>query len=655
MVTPNKPAKGKYPDLDVGKLGGHAAADFVLKGSSGKSGFALNGEGNIDVGAAIDVFVRRPGNEAPKKVLLDVWALPYRHSAPPRLKITHRTDVDFKAGGHSGTKVEGTGDKAYVTTVSGSGDGRDGKLVAKGTTTINKVASAVAGGSKGANDVTVASATGFTAGDIVIVAQMAGTGAGTWHRTAVTAVSGSKLSLDDALPITFQSTGGHRAQVVRVQQYASAVVPSGTTLSAPAWNGTTGGILALVSQGTLVVAGTVTMSAAGFRGSSQKGHAYRNQHGTQGQGSGGVNVGKTTNNAGNGGGGGHGNQDSGGGGGGGHGSAGAKGPACGGHGGGNGGAAVGNPEQTAVFMGGAGGEGGADEDGSYPGRGGHGGGIIELRGASVSITGTVSSDGEAGRPGCQNCGGTGSGMGGGGGGAGGSIRLVGGVVDNQGTVRATGGAGAAKCSNCCTGGAGGGVGRITLAADTLKGKATSPAAKQTKPDTSAGTNDGVYAANVVDAGAPGARIARLSYIASAPGKATWKVEVRAADTAFSPTDAKPVWEVSKYSGQPLTSKGRYIQYRVVMQGQGTDRPRFDVAELLIDRPTPLGALPTGVKVAVAGKDVPHKATDAKAAGEHVLSQHDLTTAFNATAGPITRVTLSSTGPGRVQWLLWIDR
>src|ERR1700681_3150344 len=61
------------------------------------------------------------------------------------------------------------------------------------------------------------------------------------------------------------SQGARQFQVVRVPNYATATLTS--TLTASAWNGSTGGILALNVSGTLTLnSATVTLDGLGFRG-----------------------------------------------------------------------------------------------------------------------------------------------------------------------------------------------------------------------------------------------------------------------------------------------------------------------------------------------------------------------------------------------------
>ena len=59
------------------------------------------------------------------------------------------------------------------------------------------------------------------------------------------------------------------AQAVIVPQYLSVSVAAGGTLTAPAWDGSQGGILVFQSAGAITVSGTVTMAGKGFRGAGR--------------------------------------------------------------------------------------------------------------------------------------------------------------------------------------------------------------------------------------------------------------------------------------------------------------------------------------------------------------------------------------------------
>ena len=344
------------------------------------------------------------------------------------------------------------------------GTGSDGPLTSTGTTTINQTASS-ASGTAGSTTITLGSATGFAAGDNVLVHQTQGTNAGLWEIATVTAVSANALTIATPLAHSYASSGGNNhAQAIVVPQYTDVVVPAGTTLTAPAWNGTTGGVLALQANGTITVDGTVNMNGRGYRGRSHAGSCgYRCSTGFSGESYAGPGVASLAAN-GNAGGGGARGQDCGNAGGGSYKSAGGVGAnhtsgSCAGQGGNSSpGAVIGSTNLDASFyFGGAGGEGGSDEDGAYPGQGGNGGGAIILLGNVVSGTGTVQASGSGGGGGNNSSCGGGWGMAGGGGGAGGAIRVRGLVSVAFPTSRMyVNGGGGGYCSGGGYGPAGGG-------------------------------------------------------------------------------------------------------------------------------------------------------------------------------------------------------
>ena len=137
----------------------------------------------------------------------------------------------------------------------------------------------------GAGSLTLASTAGISAGDVLMLyqAQGASIGSGTTPTTygnvtslgnagrfelvSVLGVSGSTVTLSPACsasPLRFSYASG--SQVIRVPQYASLTINSGVTLSAPSWNGSTGGVLPLLVQNALVVNGSISATGAGFRG-----------------------------------------------------------------------------------------------------------------------------------------------------------------------------------------------------------------------------------------------------------------------------------------------------------------------------------------------------------------------------------------------------
>ncbi len=257
------------------------------------------------------------------------------------------------------------------------------------------------------------------------------------------------------------ANGAKRFQVVRVPQYTSATLSS--TLTAAAWNGTSGGVLAIDVAGVLTLGGTVSVDGKGFRGGGGRSLggatggastdyvrlASLNANGAKGESIAGTsqylyngallntgvdglpNGSQARGAPGNGGGGGTdanqaANDQNSGGGGGGNGGA-------GGHGGnswnaniadgGNGGAAL-PASQTLLFMGGGGGAGSTNNGTSDPNTnttgvnssGAVGGGIVMIRAAEIAGTGTITANGANALNVAQD--------GSGGGGAGGTILVV---------------------------------------------------------------------------------------------------------------------------------------------------------------------------------------------------------------------------------------
>jgi len=367
----------------------------------------------------------------------------------------------------------------------GFGSG-DSPLNVAGTVTINVIRASVAG-TAGSPVLTLSNVVGtFVAGQEVILHQtQCNAGAGTYEYGRVAVVSGTTVVLEAALGSTFRTDATCRAQVVVVEERSTVSVPGSTTLTAPAWDGNSGGILALDATGDVNVAGSVTMDSRGFRG---RGHGciYRCARGYQGEGFaglGGVNIAANS----SGGGGGGAGQDDASGGGGGHAAAGQNGgtgtcgicsEACPIPGGIQGTVSGTANLRTAALFGGAGGEGGADEDGGNPGAGGSGGGLILIRASTLTVapTGLVSARGALGANGASSaCGGVGCGMGGGGGGAGGAVRLQtsGAAVINSNRISVAGGGGGTATCGSAAGGSGS-VGRIGVRASAVTGT-TSPA------------------------------------------------------------------------------------------------------------------------------------------------------------------------------------
>lgn len=343
----------------------------------------------------------------------------------------------------------------------GFGSGIDGFATLSGT---DVPIDSAALGTSGTRSLTATNAS-FTANQIILIHQSQGTGAGKWELNQIAAYTSGTITTTTMLANSY-TTG---AQVRAVKQYTGVTVSG--TLTAKAWNGTTGGILAWLCAGNTAIAGTVSASGQGFRNNVVTGDR------AQGEGTAGVPTTSNTAN-GNGGGGGGGNLDgghveAGHGGGGGNGTSGGSPGTRNVSPGGTGGSSAGAADLTTMTFGGAGGYGG-NGFGSGSGRaGGAGGGLICIFSQDLSISGAVVANGNSGTS-SNDRGGAG------GGGAGGSIFMKGTTAAlGTGLTAATGGSGGV-CTGAFTGTAGsGGAGRVRIESCRLSGTTTPVASNQT--------------------------------------------------------------------------------------------------------------------------------------------------------------------------------
>ncbi len=332
----------------------------------------------------------------------------------------------------SGTTLKGVG--KYCTdfgngTASSQmfGDGRDGDLtVGPGQTfyTDSERTSLTNSATGGQNALSVASTTGFHPGDEILVIQMQGVGAGTYEFTTVLGSNPGTpgtITLVKNLMNTYTAGTPNTVQVIRVPRFHNVLVQSGGVLTAHPWDGSTGGIVVLLSNGTTSINGLVSASGLGFRG--QPGVPTKANVGRQGEGTGGPGgVQNYVNNGNGGGGGGYSTNypwDQGNGGGGGanvldNGSSGI------GSGGGQNqdgpggylGASSGSTDLSTMTLGGAGGSGGNNNSNDASGASGNGGGIIIVSGATLNVIGAIQSNGSPGQQHYYHSGGGGSGAGG---------------------------------------------------------------------------------------------------------------------------------------------------------------------------------------------------------------------------------------------------
>lgn len=374
-----------------------------------------------------------------------------------------------------------------------TGDGSDGAYVASSSSDIvNVYAGLTADVAAGDSTVTVDDVTGFAVGDLVMLWQASGlvgvvvgdqtaiqldnTGVGRWELTRVAAVDAmqTRLTLRRPLKLAF---AGSFSQVLRVPEFSSVQVDAGRAIVASSWNGSKGGIVAFLVQGTMTLEGAISADGTGFRGGIATGNdislgcaglsEFAPAGGQRGEGfaaspsfgSGSTGRGNLANGAGGG------VCHNGGGGGGAHGGA----------GGGGGRAWQGDDDPNSVTAGGRpeaagyggaevryslldrlvfGGGGGAGQQNDDVGTsGGRGGGAVWIRADKLLGAGTITANGVA----ANNAGNDG----GGGGGAGGVIVVRAVQSADCGGIYARGGKGGNAVAGHGTGGAGSG-GRILL-------------------------------------------------------------------------------------------------------------------------------------------------------------------------------------------------
>ncbi|HLM67517.1 MAG TPA: hypothetical protein VK358_08330, partial [Longimicrobium sp.] len=173
----------------------------------------------------------------------------------------------------------------------GLGSGRSGMLrIDSGTRVVNRYARLTASVAAGTRELTVSDSTGFAAGDLVLLHQSLGLSpmpasgdqrrisldsstVGRFEYARVAAVSAGALTLTAPLMNGYPLG---MTQVVSVPEYTDLEVRSGATLRAAPWDGSVGGILAVLVSGRLRNDGLITVDGAGLRGGAFLNHANLN-------------------------------------------------------------------------------------------------------------------------------------------------------------------------------------------------------------------------------------------------------------------------------------------------------------------------------------------------------------------------------------------
>jgi hypothetical protein len=100
--------------------------------------------------------------------------------------------------------------------------------------------------------------------------------AGLYEYNVVSSVSGSRINFVYALANNYytqsfaSSAGIRRYQVIRVPRYNNLTVNGNATITAPAWNGSTGGVVVLEAANKITINGNIDVSGRGFRGGGGK-------------------------------------------------------------------------------------------------------------------------------------------------------------------------------------------------------------------------------------------------------------------------------------------------------------------------------------------------------------------------------------------------
>lgn len=264
------------------------------------------------------------------------------------------------------------------------GDGSDGSPNAI-SGTINTYATCT--GTAGQTVLTTALSA--SDGDQILIHQTRhASAAGIWEIVKVSSDGGATLNLYSAL-VNSYSAG---AQAVLIPQYTGGNISGAVTDTN--WDGTSGGIIALMSNGDLTISGSLTADG-GYLGGA-KGTGAGNEVGCQGEGVTAAGGTRSTSANGIGAGGGGANNSPGGtgsgGGGGGYATSGSNGANPG-----TGGGTFGNTDLTVAVFGGGGGGGGSDDAAGNAGApGGKGGGIVFVFAKNLTITGTINVNGTNG-------------------------------------------------------------------------------------------------------------------------------------------------------------------------------------------------------------------------------------------------------------------
>ena len=155
------------------------------------------------------------------------------------------------------------------------GDGRDGVMPGSGNLDNDNGSGfgIVNSGSAGSTSITVTDAYGVSRiklGDVVLIHQTQGSGAGCWELNKAAGDFGGTATYQLAKPMkcNYTSNGSNKAQILRVPQYSTCNV-TGLVIPLSVWNGSWGGIFAVLCNETMNLDGSINANGYGFRGGQE--------------------------------------------------------------------------------------------------------------------------------------------------------------------------------------------------------------------------------------------------------------------------------------------------------------------------------------------------------------------------------------------------
>jgi len=173
--------------------------------------------------------------------------------------------------------------------------GKNGAGNIAASTVVNAYTSLTADAFIGNTTINVASAAGYGVGDLVYIIQMQGASvncfinpfsnpnsaeplspafgkitnynnAGNNEYAQISSVTGNAITIDCPLKNNYTAAG--KVQVIKVPRYTTLNIAATGIITCPAWNGTTGGVIAIEVDGntTINAGGSIDASGLGFRG-----------------------------------------------------------------------------------------------------------------------------------------------------------------------------------------------------------------------------------------------------------------------------------------------------------------------------------------------------------------------------------------------------